>query len=148
MNRNSFSRQIVSTKKSISRELKFQAGRDPGPANNGDCYFENSRCDTEDLIRRMNSETTCGKTDWRLPSTRELLTLVDNQSMVGEAKIANDFFPHTRASVYWASEHGQQLEQSMRHNGMGAKVVNFANGEVLVKPYSTAPFLRLVTDAR
>jgi len=119
-----------------------------GTANNGDCYFENSRCDTEDLIRRMNSEATCGKTAWRLPSTQELLTLVDNQAMVGEAKIANDFFPHTRAGVYWTSNHGQELEQSMHLNGFGANVVNFASGATLTKPYSTAPFLRLVAHAQ
>ncbi len=120
-----------------------------GVANGGDCYFETSRCDTMDLLRRTQAANTCGATDWRLPRARELMSLINRQTKPGEPTIATDFFPQTKRGDYWSGEHGQPLTGVFRHLGKGALAVNFQEGKVVTLPYRNAAFLRMVaTDYR
>lgn len=117
-----------------------------GVTNNGDCFFESERCDTEDLIRHANEEKTCGVDRWRLPTTQELLTLVSTQARSGDAVIDKDFFPHTRRGDYWTANANEKLESIFAHLGAGARVVNFIEGETAVLPYRNAAYVRLVAD--
>ena len=115
-----------------------------GTPNAGDCFFEAERCDTMDLLRRVQQANTCGASNWRLPTAKELMSLVKREVKPGEPTIAKDFFPQTRHGDYWTGEHGQPLTGVFRHLGEGALAVNFSSGTVITLPYRNAAFLRLV----
>jgi hypothetical protein len=74
-------------------------GGDPGSPDGGKC--EDSGCDTQAYIQAVNKIGLCGANDWRLPTKRELLSIVDNSRF----KPATDtrFFPNTLSSYYWSS---------------------------------------------
>jgi len=74
-------------------------GDEPGLKNGGKC--EGSDCDTLAYIQAINELELCGISDWRLPTKRELLSIVDN----GRFKPAVDdrFFPNTLSTQYWTS---------------------------------------------
>lgn len=116
-----------------------------GQQNMGDCYFESERCDTQDLVVRMNQESYCGYSSWRLPTEQELMTLVTEPTKVGAPSIRNDYFPKTKSGDYWTSEGQKELTQSFKHLGFGATAINFKSGESVTLPYRNAAFLRLVT---
>lgn len=120
---------------------------DRGVENNGDCYFEASRCDTADLLERVNHQKLCGKNAWRLPTSDELLSLINRDVPPGEALIDKDFFPHVQRGDYWTRESEQELTSIFQHLGSGARVVNFTDGAVNVLPYRNAAFVMLVNDA-
>lgn len=117
-----------------------------GKANGGDCYFEKERCDTDDLIRRLNQKRLCGRSNWRLPTEQELLSLVEKSPVDGNVMINVYFFPHTKRGDYWTSSHGFPLTGVYQHLGEGAKAVNFGSGRSVVIPYRNAAFVRLVTE--
>lgn len=117
-----------------------------GVSNQGDCYFEQTRCDTLDLIKRANQEKTCGIDTWRLPTSKELLSLVKRRTNPGAPKIAKDFFPQTKRGDYWTSDKQQKLSGAYQHLGKGALVINFIGGTVMKLPYRNAAFVRLVSD--
>ncbi len=70
-----------------------------GTKNAGRC--QGSSCDTEAYIQAVNDAGLCGHTDWRLPTKRELLSIVDNSQ--SEPAIDLRFFPQTMSSNYWTS---------------------------------------------
>lgn len=120
-----------------------------GIANMGDCYFEEDRCDTLDLIKRVTVEKACGASEWRLPEGNELLSLVQRNVKPGDPAIAKDFFPFTKRGDYWTGQSRQPLTGVYRHLGEGALAVNFVAGSVVTLPYRNAAFVRLVaTDYR
>ena len=116
-----------------------------GEANQGDCYFEKERCDTLDLIRRANMEKTCGATDWRLPTTEELQSLVYKQAKPGEPVIDKGYFPHAKRGDYWTQDAHQPLEGVYKYLKEGSKAISFIDGKVVNLPYRNAAFVRLVT---
>lgn len=122
----------------------FLSGR--GTENQGDCYFEAKRCDTTDLLTRVNQKKLCGSGDWRLPTSAELLSLVSQDVLPGEALIDKDFFPQVQRGDYWTSEAEQELAPIYRHLGTGALVVNFSDGTANSLPYRNAAFVMLVSD--
>lgn len=121
----------------------FEQGQ--GVENSGDCYFEKDRCDTADLIRRANQQGTCGRKDWRLPTTEELLSLVNPSPKTGKAVIHNDFFAHTKRGDYWSADHSIPLKGVYAHLGSGALAVDFIEGQPRSIPYRNAAFVRLVS---
>lgn len=119
-----------------------------GVENSGDCYFEPERCDTTDLVRRVNQEKTCGFENWRLPTEKELMSLVTNNPKTGQAKIPGDFFSYTKRGDYWTSEHNKPLVGVYAHLQYGARSIDFIEGHRRDIPYRNAAFLRLVTDKK
>mgnify|MGYP000145850449 FL=1 len=115
-----------------------------GVENQGDCYFEKERCDTRDLIKRVNSEKTCGIDNWRLPSSKELLSLVSRDTKPGEPLIAKDFFPQTKRGDYWTKDSQQRLTGTFTYLKEGALAVDFVDGGLTKLPYRNSSFVRLV----
>ena len=79
-------------------------GGTAGTANGGTCT--GSGCDTEKYVAAVNALTganrLCGYTDWRLPSTNELYSIVD-LSISGKTIDAN-YFPNTSTVYsYWTA---------------------------------------------
>lgn len=79
-------------------------GGNPGWQNGGSCT--GSDCDTNGYIAALNAAGLCGYHDWRLPTRRELLTLVDYE--FGDASPAFDVtaFPNQPTyfnAFYWTS---------------------------------------------
>ena len=67
-----------------------------------------SYCNTEAFIARVNAEKLCGSSNWRLPSKKELVSII-HYGAIGEPLIDKDFFPNAFAqtipgSPYWASD--------------------------------------------
>lgn len=108
-------------------------GGAPGTQNGGRCT--GSGCDTHAYVQAVNKEGLCGASDWRLPSRRELLSIVDN----GRYKPAIDagYFPNTPAAYYWTSSpyseqpasawqvyflYGEAYANS-KHQGVGVRLV-------------------------
>lgn len=58
-------------------------------------------CNTESYIEEVNSAGLCGYRDWRLPTRRELLSIVDNGRK--DPAIDSRYFPNSVADYYWTS---------------------------------------------
>lgn len=59
-------------------------------------------CNTEFMMAVANSGRLCGADDWRVPTQRELLTLV--HAGRGSPAIDATFFPNTAHGVYWSTD--------------------------------------------
>lgn len=57
-------------------------------------------CDTEKYAQDVNATKLCGYTDWRMPTVKELETIVD-PSRTNPA-IDPTYFPNTIASTFWS----------------------------------------------
>lgn len=95
-------------------------------------------CTTENYVIAVNAQHLCGSADWRLPTQRELLTLVHagrNNPTIDAA-----FFPHTANDVYWAANNYALIPAF-------AWGVNFAYGAANAD-YKSRPYrVRLVHGA-
>ncbi|PIE63588.1 MAG: hypothetical protein CSA26_12250 [Desulfobacterales bacterium] len=92
---------------------------DPDPATNGGNQGTCGDNDTKDFIDALNSANFGGHNDWRLPTLKELVTLVDYGRT--DPAIDTTFFPNTRAALYLsATTHAS--------NTIGAWSVNFSLG--------------------
>jgi len=71
-----------------------------GTQNGGSC--SGSSCDTTGFRDAVNAAGLCGASDWRLPTQKELQSLVDyNNTGLSTATIDNVWFPITQRSKYW-----------------------------------------------
>ena len=118
-----------------------------GEQNQGDCYFEKARCDTADLIRRTNALKLCGRSDWRLPTTVELQSIVEIPNQPGNPSVNMFFFPQTKHGDYWTSDDEKPLTGVYRHLKTGAAAINFTKGETVIIPYRNAAFTRLISSS-
>lgn len=62
-------------------------------------------CNTQAFVAAVNAAALCGYSDWRLPSLRELQSLVDfSVPATGVAPtIDATYFPNTQISVFWSA---------------------------------------------
>lgn len=72
----------------------------PGEEAGGSCHAS-GRCDTEKFIEDVNAQGLCGHSDWRLPSRKELLSIVDSGRY--DPSIDPDYFPNTPSSYFWSA---------------------------------------------
>lgn len=57
--------------------------------------------DTEDFINALNAQNFGGFSDWRMPTVRELSSLVNSGTY--NPAVDGAWFPHTRSDRYWSS---------------------------------------------
>jgi hypothetical protein len=88
---------------------------------------DNTRCDTEKYVADVNSGGLCGAADWRLPSSEELSSLVDNSVASPGPTIDMGWFPNTVASLYWSASPDASNSYGAWDVGFNAGVVDFSN---------------------
>ena len=71
--------------------------------NEGTC---GNGTDTEDFINALNLYNFGGYSDWRLPTIKELSTLVNSNIPSPYPTIDIEYFPNTLSSSYWSSTTG------------------------------------------
>jgi hypothetical protein len=77
---------------------------DSNPATNGGyAGAPGDGTDTEDFISALNSAHFGGYSDWRLPTVKELSTIVNYSIPYPGPTIDTGYFPNTVSSLYWAS---------------------------------------------
>jgi hypothetical protein len=123
------------------------AGYQNGNGNTGYCF--GSDCDTYAYKNAVNMKGLCGKSDWRLPTVDELMTLVfcsdgkygtdgscTSYDTVTKPTISTVYFPNTQYG-YWSSS-------PVANNYGSAQGVNFGNGFSFKGLKSYFNFVRLV----
>ncbi len=88
---------------------------------NGTCSFDT---DTEDFINALNETGFGGYSDWRLPTVKELSSLVNSNAGQPPA-IDTAFFPNTLAFFYWTAT-------SHHASPYSAHAVSFKDGSVSI----------------
>ncbi len=109
-------------------------GGTAGTAHGGSCSG-GSGCDTEKFTADVNTAALCGYTDWRMPTLRELSTLVyaDGSS----PSIDTTYFPNTVVSPFWSGS-------SYVPTPGGAWNVGFNDGGTNANSKSSSHYVRLV----
>ncbi|ALO33366.1 hypothetical protein CMT41_00555 [Colwellia sp. MT41] len=109
--------------------------------NNGNiCYNYNSGdansfCNTQAFVARVNSQSLCGATNWRLPNKNELSSIVDFGTY--SPAIDSNYFPNTVNSWYWSSS-------PIAYYGSYAWIVSFGDGGGFGDRKSSGGRVRLV----
>jgi len=111
---------------------------DSNPATNGGyAGTPGDGTDTEDFIRALNSAHFGGYSDWRLPTVKELSTIVNYSISYPGPTIGTAYFPNTAASWYWSST-------TSVTNTANAWYVNFDFGTVYSNYKNPAGYVRAV----
>jgi hypothetical protein len=108
-------------------------GGAPGVQKGGRCT--GSDCDTFAYVQAVNANGLCGAGDWRLPTRKELLSIVDNGRF--NPAVDTGHFPNTPASNYWSSS-------TYADQPSAAWQVNFRYGEVNPDDKGQGAHVRLV----
>ena len=99
--------------------------------NGGDAGTPGGVTDTMDFIKAMNTVNYGGFSDWRMPTVKELQTIVDYDRY--DPSINMTYFPNTVSSLYWSST-------SAASNAGLAWYVFFKNGYVDNYPKSMSNY--------
>jgi hypothetical protein len=112
---------------------------DGGAGQNGDNCYNTARCDTEKYVADVNAAALCGYADWRLPSRKELLSIVHHDTF--SPAIDGAYFANTRSLFYWSIE---TWTYNWPGNATSAWIVNFNNGEFGTRAKASSYYVRLV----
>lgn len=77
-----------------------------GSAPSSICTLGTDMCNTDNYIAALNSENPCpvsSSGQWRLPTLREMLSIINHGASVGPS-IDGDYFPNTGQVYYWTSD--------------------------------------------
>ena len=74
-------------------------GGNAGIQNGGNCT--GSACDTHSFVQAVNQQGLCGTSDWRMPTRRELMSIVHSGRV--RPAIDTDYFPNTPSILFWPS---------------------------------------------
>ena len=100
---------------------------DTNPATNGGdigvCYSASPPMDTEAFIKALNDAQYGGFSDWRMPTIKELSSLINSSIQNPGPTIDAVWFPNTNSSAYWSSTYIA--------NSLGAWTVRFIVGDIL-----------------
>lgn len=109
-------------------------------SNTCSATLPSSLCNSNAYITAVNTATMCSYNNWRLPTRRELLTLVHN----GAANPAIDatYFPNTASSMYWSSNAYAALTVSTVK--VSAWLVDFSGGDTQAFNKAYPYYVRLV----
>jgi hypothetical protein len=124
----------------------FDATAGQGTPDRGSCMTVDRSvhaCDTADLVEAANRDRWCGVDGWRLPSDRELQSLLFDTGFEGSPRIAYGYFPNTGRHAFWSATtragEGGELE---------AVEVHFGTGETRWLLARHAARVRLVTSSQ
>lgn len=115
------------------------AGQDSNVANCND-GDTTTNCDTLDYTGLVNASNLCGASTWRLPTTRELQSLL-NYAATTAPFLDTTWFPNTSASAYWTAV------TYVSGGSSEAWVIYFDNGSIRSVTKSFPLALRLVAPA-
>lgn len=72
-----------------------------------DIHFNDNRYSWHDIqeefINQLKADDFGGYNDWRLPTVKELYTLLKNGNVDQNPEIDTDYFPNSKATIYWSS---------------------------------------------
>jgi len=112
----------------------------PGSADGGTCATA-GRCDSEKYVEDVNAQGLCGFRDWRLPTPKELVGIVD-YGRRAPASIDITYFPNTQAfGRFWSSS-------PIADASVYAWVVWYATGYVHALEKGRTGYVRLVRASR
>jgi hypothetical protein len=89
-----------------------------------------------------NTLSRCGHSDWRLPTRRELLNIVNNDT--AQPAIDGNYFPATQRGAYWSSNTTSAYSSIIFGTVYYGWTVGFDVGGVDAPEQSTNQYLRLV----
>ena len=98
----------------------------------------NNQCNTANYVAAVNAAGLCGATNWRLPTTRELLGIVHNGLTTGPMVDAA-YLPNTQSNWHWTYD-------TYMPDPALAWIVNFGYGYTNAK--SVNYFVRLVRSGQ
>lgn len=119
-----------------------------GVANKGSCFTDDLHSDTLEIVSLANAQKRCGIDTWRLPTTKELQSLLTMTAKPGEPLIDGDYFPYTKNQPYWTSESQMPLKGHFKYLKYGATAIHFKTGKSVALPYKSAGFVRLVSGKK
>ncbi len=81
--------------------LIWEMKTDDGTIHDQNKQFNKS--DTQAVTSELNSTKFGGFSDWRLPTIKELITIIDHDKLYPSAAVNTDYFPKLVAAPYWSS---------------------------------------------
>jgi len=101
--------------------------------------------DASYYVQAVNAAGLCGASDWRLPTRREMESLVDFSVAEGGPMIDNAWFPYSAAALHWTSSSAKVNGGSQAYRW----AVNFYNGQTIWYGGQYGEFaVRLVREGR
>ena len=105
--------------------------------NGGNAGTPGEGTDTEDFINALNAENFGGYSDWRMPTIKDLSSLVNSGIAYPVPTIDTTWFPRTVSSLYWSSTTYAQFTSL-------AWLVYFSHGHVNIYDKSNSYYVRAV----
>lgn len=91
-----------------------------GTADGGSCGADQTLCDTQSYVAYVNTQQLCGFSDWRMPSSEELLSLINKGKRAAPMANVNWLGP-TESGGHWSASPDAS-------NGNNAWNVSFSYG--------------------
>ena len=113
---------------SLSGGISFIS--DTGVGVGSDNCSDRSHCDTQQYVNDVNAAGLCGYNDWRMPTKRELFTIVHAGRVSPAINLGN--FPNTNTAVslgrYWSSTIYPRSPGNVYYINVNAGVVAISGG--------------------